>query len=204
MSDLTLSILFKLVSIVIGFFLVRFGYVLIKKRFDRNEGNVTVSYAGAKLLLENASAGIIFALFGAVIIIVTLVKGIEVQSHSTLNNNKVNDRLIIDTAELPDLLSNQAKSINQKTENVNLDSLYNLAQTNILNKQYLASLKYLYFIKGVLIFEKQSISFNKKVDKDIKTSEVELSEILNKKQSPESSEETRTIKINNDNKDSIR
>jgi hypothetical protein len=203
-SELAISILYKLISNLIGFVLIILGFILIKKQLNRNESNLALSYAGAKLSLKNAPAGIMFALFGAVIIFVTIFKGIEIKSHSLSKNNKFNDNpIVVDTTRLPDSISlNKAEAITDKIEYPDVDSLYHLAQDNIVNKQYLASLKYLYFIKGILIFEKKSIVFNKNINKNINSSEVQLNQILNNR--PNESSETRSIKINDDDKDSIR
>ena len=205
MSDLQFSILFKLISIVIGFVIILLGFFLIKKRYEKKNQNLSLSYGGLKLFLENSSTGIIFSLFGALIIIFSLLKGIEIQSHLTSHDNKNSNPLTVDTTRLPDSkLVDAAKPINNEIYHINLDSLYHLAQSNFLNKQYLTTLKYLYFIKGILLFEKESIECKEMVNKNIKSSEAELSEILNKRQVVDSFEETKSIKINNDNKDSIR
>jgi|GEM_PF-3567274 len=205
MSDLQFSILFKLISIVIGFVIILLGFLLIKKQYEKNNQNLSLSYGGIKLFLENSSTGIIFSLFGALIIIFSLLKGIEIQSHLTSHLNKNSNPLTVDTTRLPDSkLVNEAKPIDNEIYHINLDSLYHLAQSNFQNKQYLTNLKYLYFIKGILIFEKASVGFKEMVNKDIRISEAELSEILIKSQAVEPSEETKSIKINNDNKDSIR
>lgn len=205
MSDLQLSILYKSISIVIGFVLMLLGFVLIKKRYEKKNQNLSLSYGGLKLFLENSSTGIMFSLFGALIIIFSLTRGIEIQSHLTSNDNSRSNSLMVDTIRLPDSkLVNVTIPIKNEIYHINLDSLYYLAQSNFRNKQYLTTLKYLYFIKGCLLFEKESNGFNEKVNKDIKSSEAELSEILNKRQAVETSEETKSIKINNDDKDSIR
>lgn len=205
MSDLTLAILYKLASIVVGFVLMLLGFKHIVKGYEKDNQNLSVSYGRIKLLLENSPSGVIFSLFGALIITVSLFKGIEIHSHSTSTDNKISKSLIVDTTRLPDSkLKNTASLTGNEIDHLNLDSLYDLAQTNFLNKKYIAALKYLYFLKGILLFEKGSIRFNEKVNNDIKRSEAELSEILNEKQVEDSSEEIKSIKINNDNKDSIR
>jgi len=205
MSDIKLSILYKLTSIVIGFILMVLGYKLILKRYEKDNQNLSLTYGGIKLLLENFSTGIIFSLFGALIITISLFKGIEIQSHLTSNDNKIGNSLMVDTAGLPDSkLPNAANRTSNEIYHINLDSVYYLAQTNFFDKKYATSLKYLYFLKGILLFEKGSIAFNEMVNKDIKRSEAELSEILNEKQAADSSNQIKSIKITNDNKDSVR
>jgi hypothetical protein len=72
-------------------------------------------------------------------------------------------------------------------------------------KQYLIALKYLYFIKGITVYEtKSSSSFEEDVNNNIHKCEEALSIILKKTPSSSFKDETRSTKIKDESTDSIR
>jgi len=197
MSDLSWSIAYKIIVIIIGFIIILLGYRLFKKGFVVDSGSLTITYAGNKISIEKAAAGIFFCVFGSCIILISVFKGIDVQSHQITKNENLNDApvdLIVDSAILPN-----------PTNSVNLDSLLQLSKRSMSKKQYLIALKYLYFIKGITVYKaKTPPPFEKEVNDNIQKCEYELSNILKNTRSSSSEDETRSTKIKDEPSDSIR
>ncbi len=68
---------YKLISLIAGSVVVYLGYRLFAKGIWGNAGNLEAEFGDNKLLLKKAAPGTFFALFGTVIISITLYKGLE-------------------------------------------------------------------------------------------------------------------------------
>jgi hypothetical protein len=197
MSDLSWAIAYKTIVLIIGFIIIFLGYKLFKKGFVVDSGSLVFNYAGNKISIEKAAAGIFFSVFGTCIILFSVFKGIDIHSHQISKNENLKDaslELIVDSSILPN-----------PTTSVNLDSLFQLSKKNMSKKQYLIALKYLYFIKGITVYEtKSSSSFEEDVNNNIHKCEEALSIILKKTPSSSFKDETRSTKIKDESTDSIR
>ena len=74
--------LYKLVSLLVGLISVYMGYNLFVKGIWGQAGDLDTKFGDNKVVLKNAAPGTFFALFGSVIIIVTLSKGLEFNKYS--------------------------------------------------------------------------------------------------------------------------
>jgi uncharacterized membrane protein len=60
MSDLSWAIAYKTIVLIIGFIIIFLGYKLFKKGFVVDSGSLVFNYAGNKISIEKAAAGIFF------------------------------------------------------------------------------------------------------------------------------------------------
>jgi len=89
--------LYKLTSLLVGLASIYMGYLLFTKGIWGQAGALTAIFKNNKLILKNAAPGTFFALFGAVIISITLWIGVEfekykvpaddIQTNQTTNGN---------------------------------------------------------------------------------------------------------------------
>lgn len=68
---------YKLLSILVGAFIIYLGYRLFSKRIASPAGDLEAEGKGMKLYLKGAAPGIFFALFGAFVICFSLYRGLE-------------------------------------------------------------------------------------------------------------------------------
>ena len=77
-TQLLLSVaLYKVTSLLVGVAFSYMGYRLFNSGVWGNAGTFTAQHKDNKLILKNAAPGTFFAMFGAIIVVVTLVKGLE-------------------------------------------------------------------------------------------------------------------------------
>jgi hypothetical protein len=70
-------LLYKLASLIVGTLLAYMGYCLFLAGIFNGGGDLDASMADNRIVLKKASPGIFFALFGTVIITVTLFRGLQ-------------------------------------------------------------------------------------------------------------------------------
>lgn len=73
---------YKLASLLSGCAFAYMGYRLFLNRVCGRSGDLEAEFGDNKLVLKKAAPGTFFALFGAVIISVTLYKGLEFKDYS--------------------------------------------------------------------------------------------------------------------------
>ena len=76
---------YKIVSLLVGSAFAYMGYRLFISGIWGQAGNFETSFGDSKLVLRKAAPGTFFALFGAVIVSVTLYKGLDLKSHEFEN-----------------------------------------------------------------------------------------------------------------------
>ncbi|MBN9295385.1 MAG: hypothetical protein J0I41_00170 [Filimonas sp.] len=85
-------VIYKLVCLLAGMASIFLGYKLFIKGIYKEAGDVDVSHGETKILVKQAAPGTFFSLFGAIIISVTIWKGIElstfVQGQESASNYK--------------------------------------------------------------------------------------------------------------------
>jgi hypothetical protein len=74
----TAMALYKVVCLLTGVALSYFGYRLFLAGVWGNAGDLDVTFSDNKLVLKSAAPGTFFALFGTIIIVFTVWKGLEV------------------------------------------------------------------------------------------------------------------------------
>ncbi len=69
---------YRIITILVGLVVVYLGYKLFLKSVYAAAGDFTVEWKGLKILLTKGAPGTFFALFGVIIIVVSLWRGISV------------------------------------------------------------------------------------------------------------------------------
>ncbi|SCX98260.1 hypothetical protein [Desulfoluna spongiiphila] len=96
-SFIVLSVtLYKLSSLLVGSLFAYLGFRLFMANIWGNAGELETEFGDTKLVVKKAAPGTFFALFGAIIIAITLYKGIELKSHTS---NLVNGSVLQTTEE---------------------------------------------------------------------------------------------------------
>ncbi len=80
------TVLYKLAALLIGFGLAYLGYRLFIAGIFEGGGDLDATFSDTKLVLKKASPGIFFALFGTVVLVVTLTKGLDLSSEPAANS----------------------------------------------------------------------------------------------------------------------
>lgn len=79
---LLIIILYKTFCLISGLFITFLGYNLFIKNIwgqEKHSGEITAEFKDTKLVLKKAAPGIFFALFGASIICLTIMKGVNLK-----------------------------------------------------------------------------------------------------------------------------
>lgn len=81
MDSITALLTYKLTCVVAGVFIVWMGYRLFTLGIFRSSGDVDVLFdKKAKILIKRGAPGTFFTLFGSLFLVVTVWKGLEVES----------------------------------------------------------------------------------------------------------------------------
>lgn len=102
--------LYKVASLLVGTGFAYMGYRLFAAGIWGNAGSFGAQHQDTALVLKNAAPGTFFALFGAVVISVTLYKGLEFQNQDSQFRSPLRNSAIQDTSpnteqqELPRVL----------------------------------------------------------------------------------------------------
>lgn len=75
--------LYKSISLLVGLTSIYLGYNLFIKNIWGQAGDLDVKFKDNKLVLKEAAPGTFFALFGAILISITLIKGLEYNKYSS-------------------------------------------------------------------------------------------------------------------------
>lgn len=75
-------VIYKIVSLLVGLSFAYMGYRLFMADKTKNAGSLDASSGEHKISLKNAAPGIFFSLFGTVLIVFSVLKGIS-YSHET-------------------------------------------------------------------------------------------------------------------------
>ena len=73
---------YKLASLVVGSVFAHMGYRLFMSGIWGSAGELEASFADNKLIFKKAAPGTFFAVFGALIIAITLYKGLEFENYT--------------------------------------------------------------------------------------------------------------------------
>ena len=98
---------YKIITLLVGSFFSYMGYRLFKLGIWGKAGNLEANIGDKKLILKRAAPGTFFALFGAIIISLTVIKGLELNDYSNIANPLVQKyhKNMEDTNELPEDIS---------------------------------------------------------------------------------------------------
>jgi hypothetical protein len=81
MADLALLLfIYKLVSLLCGLFVIYLGYKLFIKGIFNESGDVEAVWESKKILVKKAAPGTFFALFGAIVMGVSIFRGLTFES----------------------------------------------------------------------------------------------------------------------------
>ncbi|MBC8756348.1 hypothetical protein H2O64_16860 [Kordia sp. YSTF-M3] len=78
------------------------GYKLFAKGIWGQAGDLDIKFKDNQLILKKAAPGTFFALFGAIIISVTIWKGLDFTKYADSNTNKNTEIEQLDSQDLPD------------------------------------------------------------------------------------------------------
>lgn len=82
MSQISILIfLFKVISLLCGLFTIYLGYKLFVKGIFNEAGDFQATWKDINLLLKKAAPGTFFALFGAIVISISIHKGLDFRSN---------------------------------------------------------------------------------------------------------------------------
>jgi hypothetical protein len=97
--------IYKLTSLLVGLISIYLGYNLFVKGIWGQAGDLDVKFKDNRLILKKAAPGTFFALFGAIIISITLWKGLEFNKYSNSVENDYNETEQFENAnqDLPDV-----------------------------------------------------------------------------------------------------
>ena len=106
MSEFTQAILvtsgFRCIALVVGLAFGYFGYKLFAMGVFQKAGELKTVWGDRRLVLKQAAPGTFFALFGTVVVTVTLIQGIDIERRSgsirVLAQEQVLDRIPIQDA----------------------------------------------------------------------------------------------------------
>lgn len=103
---LVLPATYKIISLLVGAFISFLGYKLFMNGIWGEAGDVDAKFKDGSIVIRSAAPGTFFALFGAIIIGVTILKGWDVDVSSNAQNAlSANILGVIDDGEsLPDEL----------------------------------------------------------------------------------------------------
>ena len=93
---------YKIISLLVGNIFAYMGYRLFTAGIWGHAGELEAEFGDNKLVLKKAAPGTFFALFGAIIISMTLYKGLELKDHD--NNSSTESYIEIveeDKNEMP-------------------------------------------------------------------------------------------------------
>ena len=72
--------LYKIISLIVGLILTYLGYRLFMAGVWGSAGDLEGNYGNNKLVLKSAAPGTFFALFGTIVIAITIVEGLELSA----------------------------------------------------------------------------------------------------------------------------
>lgn len=92
--------IYKIISLTTGLITCYLGYRLFCKGIDKSAGDVNISAGNKKLYFQGAAPGTFFVFLGAIVIIATILKGIEHHSNQStssyakpINHNNITPNL---------------------------------------------------------------------------------------------------------------
>ena len=78
------TVLYKLAALLVGFGLAYLGYRLFLAGIFEGAGDLDATFSDTKLILKKGSPGIFFALFGTVVLVATLTKGLDISTEPAI------------------------------------------------------------------------------------------------------------------------
>lgn len=80
---------YKLASLIVGSVFAYMGYRLFMSGIWGHAGQMETAFGNTKVVLKEAAPGTFFAIFGALIIAITLYKGLEFENYTKGNKSFV-------------------------------------------------------------------------------------------------------------------
>lgn len=105
---------YKLCSLMVGVFLAYMGYKLFMSGIWGNAGDLDSKFGNFKIVLKHAAPGTFFALFGTVIIGLTIFQGLKFESSQTTIPGKQFSSIDAVVENLPVLPDELPKGLTKK------------------------------------------------------------------------------------------
>jgi len=94
---------YKIASLIVGAAFAYMGYRLFMSNVWGHAGEFETAFGNNKLILKKAAPGTFFALFGAIIISITIYKGLEFKEYNNKTTSETYIEIIEDDSnEMPD------------------------------------------------------------------------------------------------------
>ncbi len=127
---------YKIISLLVGTLFAYMGYRLFINGIWGNAGELDAGYDDTKIILKKAAPGTFFALFGALIISVTLYKGLEFNDYSSKTDGAIEPTIVI-----PEVKNTAAPLLSMAGIN---DKLYKDGNKAYENNNHILAVKFLY------------------------------------------------------------
>ena len=105
---------YKLCSLLVGVFLAYMGFKLFMSGIWGNSGDLDSKFGNFKIVLKHAAPGTFFALFGTVVIGLTIFKGLNFESSRTTTPGNQYISTVSKLPNLPDLPEELPKALPRK------------------------------------------------------------------------------------------
>lgn len=83
-------ILYRIITILVGFGIIYLGYLLFRIGVYEKAGDLKAAWGDSYLTLKQATPGTFFALFGAIIISISLWQGIDIEKVKSIKSSGMN------------------------------------------------------------------------------------------------------------------
>lgn len=127
MATILSTVIYKLSTLFVGFSLAYLGFKLFIAGIFEGGGDLDTTFNNNRLVLKKASPGIFFALFGTVVIVVSLSKGLSLEQVNT----QPTPRPIIESKE-NEIALNTLKDIISGNQNADSISQFEVSVINDL------------------------------------------------------------------------
>jgi hypothetical protein len=115
-AKLIALLIYKISSLFTGLISLLLGYKLFSKGICQNEGGLEAQYGESKIVLTSIGPGIFFALFGSIIIGVTLFKGMDLSETKRQNMDASGQKIVANIQEFA-VVGNAAPTKSTKESN---------------------------------------------------------------------------------------
>lgn len=105
---------YKLCSLLVGVFLAYMGFKLFMSGIWGNAGDLDSKFGNFKIVLKHAAPGTFFALFGTVVIGLTIFKGLNFESSQTTTPGNQYISAVSKLPNLPNLPEELPKDLPRK------------------------------------------------------------------------------------------
>lgn len=77
-ETIIILVVYRVITIIVGFAIIYLGYLLFKMGLFEKAGELETAWGDKRLVLKRAAPGTFFALFGSIVIAISLLKGFTI------------------------------------------------------------------------------------------------------------------------------